>query len=64
MPDNVIVDKADIIERCIKRAREELIGFRNLAVHQDRILGLAIVCAAIEKNLDGLLWFSAPALRL
>lgn len=24
MPDNIIVAKADIIERCIKRAREEL----------------------------------------
>ncbi len=50
MPDNVIVAKAEIIERCIKRAREELAAsadFANDFTRQDAaILNVERACEA------------------
>jgi uncharacterized protein YutE (UPF0331/DUF86 family) len=50
MPDNVIVAKADIIERCIKRAREELKASADFArdyTRQDAaILNVERACEA------------------
>jgi uncharacterized protein YutE (UPF0331/DUF86 family) len=50
MPDNVIVAKADIIERCIKRAREELAASANFDTDYTRqdaaILNIERACEA------------------
>jgi len=50
MPDNIIVAKAEIIERCIKRAREELAAsadFANDYTRQDAaILNVGRACEA------------------
>lgn len=50
MPDNVIVAKADIIERCIRRAREELaasLDFEADYTRQDAaILNIERACEA------------------
>lgn len=50
MPDNVIVAKADIIERCIKRAREELAASADFASDYTRqdaaILNVERACEA------------------
>lgn len=50
MPDNVVVAKAEIIERCIKRAREELAAssdFANDYTRQDAaILNVERACEA------------------
>lgn len=50
MPDNVIIAKADIIERCIKRAREELAAsadFKSDYTRQDAaILNVERACEA------------------
>jgi uncharacterized protein YutE (UPF0331/DUF86 family) len=53
MPDNVIVAKADIIERCIKRAREELaasLDFDTDYTRQDA--ALLNVERACEASID------------
>ena len=50
MPDNVIVGKAEIIERCIKRAREELAASANFETDYTRqdaaILNVERACEA------------------
>ena len=50
MPDNVIIAKAAIIERCVKRAREELAAsadFETDYTHQDAaVLNVERACEA------------------
>jgi uncharacterized protein YutE (UPF0331/DUF86 family) len=53
-----------LIEQGLADRLMRMVGSRNLAVHQDQKLDLAIVRAVIEKNLDDVLEFSALALRL
>jgi hypothetical protein len=72
MSDDVIVAKAEIIERCINRAREELAAsadFQTDYTRQDASIfnierAREAAIDIIEKNLDDLLEFSAIALRL
>lgn len=56
MPDNVIVAKADIIERCIKRAREELAAspdFTTDFTRQDAaILNVERACEAAIDTMN------------
>jgi uncharacterized protein YutE (UPF0331/DUF86 family) len=59
MPDDVIINKAEIIERCIaglgvpaelSDSLKKMVGFRNVAVHDYREIDFAIVKAIIERN--------------
>jgi uncharacterized protein YutE (UPF0331/DUF86 family) len=68
MPDNVIVAKADIIERCIKRAREELAASPDFAADYTRqdaaILNVGRACEAaidIMNRIVRLRGLGAPA---
>ena len=51
MPDNVIVAKAEIIERCIKRARDELAAGTNFDTDFTR-QDAAIIERACEAAID------------
>lgn len=68
MPDNVIVAKADIIERCIKRSREELAASADFAAGYTRqdaaILNVVRACEAaidIMNRIVRLRGLGAPA---
>lgn len=68
MADNVIVAKADIIERCIKRAREELAASADFASDYTRqdaaILNIERACEAaidIMNRIARLRSLGAPA---
>ncbi|MCR6645482.1 MAG: DUF86 domain-containing protein [Terricaulis sp.] len=68
MPDNVIIAKADIIERCIKRAREELAASadfdRDFTRQDAAILNVARACEAsidIMNRIVRLQALGAPA---
>ena len=65
MPDDVILNKAEIIERCIGRVKEtyardstaisadslaKMVGFGNIAVHDYREIDFEIVKAIIERD--------------
>jgi uncharacterized protein YutE (UPF0331/DUF86 family) len=62
MVDDVILNKAATIERCIQRAQEEyqgfedalqkMIGFRNIAAHDYVSLNLEIIQKIIECHLQ------------
>ncbi|OQW64086.1 MAG: toxin-antitoxin antitoxin component [Proteobacteria bacterium HN_bin10] len=68
MPDNVIIAKADIVERCIKRAREELAASQDFVVDYTRqdaaILNVERACEAaidIMNRIIRLRSLGAPA---
>ena len=68
MPDNVVVGKADIIERCIARAREELAASADFATDYTRqdaaILNVERACEAsidIMNRIIRLRGLGAPA---
>lgn len=68
MPDNVIVAKADIIERCVKRAREELAASADFDTDYTRqdaaILNVERACEAaidISNRIVRLKSLGAPA---
>lgn len=74
MADDVLIDKAATIERCVRRAREEyakdparrlqnLVGYRNIAVHEYQALQLPITVAVITTHLEDFLVYSAALLR-
>lgn len=52
MPDNVIVAKADIIERCIKRAREELAASPDFTRQDAAILNVERACEAATDTMN------------
>lgn len=52
MPDNVIVAKADIIERCIKRAREELAASPDFTRQDAAILNVERACEAAIDTMN------------
>jgi len=74
MVDDVVLNKAAIIERCVARAREEripqalaerlqrMVGFRNIAVHAYQELQLPIVVAVITGHLVDFTDFSQAVL--
>lgn len=66
MADDVLLNKAASIERCVARAREEYqvnpAGFRNIAVHEYQELQLPITVDIIEHRLDDFLTFSKAVL--
>lgn len=66
MADDVLLNKAASIERCVARAREEyqvdMVGFRNIAVHEYQELQLPITVDIIEHRLDDFLAFSKAVL--
>lgn len=51
--DSVLLNKAASIERCVARAR-----FRNIAVHDNQTLQLAITVAIIKDHLDDFLRYT------
>lgn len=50
------------IEPDLAKRLEKMVGFRNIAVHDDQALLLPIVVAVITKHLDDFLAFSAALL--
>lgn len=67
MADDVLLNKASTMERCVARAREEylrdpatkrMVGFRNIAVHDYQALQLPITVSIITDHLDEFLTYS------
>ncbi len=75
--DEVLLGKAAIIERCLKRIADEyvgheaelgsklisMVGFRNVAVHNYQELDLDILRSILAERLGDLRTFSALLLR-
>ena len=73
MADDVLLNKAATIERCVARAGwidtplaealQRMVGYRNIAVHDYQTLQLPITIAVIERHLGDFLAFSRAVLR-
>lgn len=76
MPDDILVNKAATIERCVARAQEEyhreraadlkrMVGFRNVAAHDSchQALQLPITVAVITRRLGEFLRYTEALLR-
>ena len=54
--------KAEVISEMLAKKLKEMIGFRNIAVHEYESVNIAIVQAVILKDIDDLLEFCAVVL--
>lgn len=55
---------AQLIPASLSARLQRMIGFRNIAVHQYRVLELAIIEAVLQRDLDDLLTFAQTIARL
>jgi uncharacterized protein YutE (UPF0331/DUF86 family) len=58
-----LLEGAGILSSALANPLRAMVGFRNVAVYDDRRLDLAVVEAIIERHLDDLLEFASLALR-
>jgi uncharacterized protein YutE (UPF0331/DUF86 family) len=58
-----LLEGAGILSSALADPLRAMVGFRNVALHDDRRLDLAVVEAIIERHLDDLLEFASVALR-
>lgn len=70
MADEVVLNKAASIERCLGRILEEyrgqmqaMVGFRNIAVHDYQDLNFAVVRTILDKRLDDFRDFTSAMLK-
>lgn len=65
MADDVLINKAASIERCVQRACEAALdmGFRNVAVHDYQALQLPITTNILAHHLNDFLMFSQQMLH-
>lgn len=69
MADDVLINKAASIERCVARASlstsmKQMTGFRNVAVHDYQAVQIPIVIAIIEKHTEELLDYASRLIAL
>lgn len=69
MADDVLINKAASIERCVARAllstsMKQMTGFRNVAVHDYQAVQIPIVIAIIEKHTEELLDYASRLIAL
>lgn len=55
---------AQLIPASLSARLQRMIGFRNIAVHQYRVLELAIIEAVLQRDLDDLLTFAQTIAHL
>ena len=48
----IVLEEANIISQNLSQKMQNMIGFRNIAVHDYKALNIAIVKSIIEKNLS------------
>jgi uncharacterized protein YutE (UPF0331/DUF86 family) len=58
-----LLEGAGILSSALADPLRAMVGFRNVALHDDRRLDLAVVEGIIERHLDDLLEFASVALR-
>ena len=58
-----LLAQAGRIELLLAEGLQRMVGFRNIAVHDDHTLQLPITVAIIEKHLDGFLHYSKALLQ-
>ena len=63
MVDDVLLNKVVIIERCLMRRMQAMVGFRNIAVHNYQKLSLEVVRSILNENLDDFRRFCAAMLE-
>ena len=73
MADDVLVNKAATVERCVARAQwidipladalKRMVAFRNIAVHDYQSLLLPILVSVINDHLHEFLAFTAAVLK-
>ena len=54
-----LLEEADIITASVAREMQNMVGFRNIAVHDYQNLNIDIVIAIVEKHLDDFQRFKA-----
>lgn len=58
-----MLEKAQLIDRALSMELQNMVGFRNVAVHDYRELQLGIVENVIQHRIDSLLQFSSHMLQ-
>lgn len=58
-----LLAEAGWLEAPVAEAMKRMVGFRNIAVHDDQSVQLAITVAIIEKHLDDFVAYSSALLR-
>ncbi|NGX34363.1 MAG: hypothetical protein K1060chlam1_00716 [Candidatus Anoxychlamydiales bacterium] len=54
----IILEESNIIDKNLSKKLQNMVGFRNIAVHDYKALNIIIVKAIIEKNLNDFLEFT------
>ena len=58
-----LLEQAGILTGALASPLRAMVGFRNVAVRDDRRIDLAVVESIVERHLDDLLGFAGVALR-
>ena len=58
-----LLESAHLVDATLAQSLRNMVGFRNVAVHEYQQLDLAILAAVIERELDQILRFTGTALR-
>lgn len=58
-----LLESAHLVDATLAQSLRNMVGFRNVAVHEYQQLDLAILAAVIERELDQILRFTRIALR-